>query len=258
MSGLNIRHWPGDPDRPALALHCMMGSAGAWAPVAGALAGAVDLRAFDMPGHGRSDPWQPGPEGPDYHTAVTRLAAAMIERPLDLIGHSFGATVALRIAVAAPEAIRTLTLIEPVLFAAAPSAEQDALDARLAALLDEGRDGEAAATFLSAWNGQELDALPPPIRAQMVRQIRLVAETGPALRTDSARILREGGLESVDAPVLIVAGGDSPPVIHAIADALAARLPDVGRALIPGAGHMAPMTHAAQVAGLIGANLERG
>lgn len=257
MSGLNIRHWPGDPDRPALALHCMMGSAGGWSGVAEALGGAVDLRSFDMPGHGRSEAWQPHPDAPDYHTAVTRLAAALIDRPLDLIGHSFGATVALRIAVAAPDAVRSLTLIEPVLFAAAPSADQDRLDASLATLLDEGRDAEAAARFLSVWNGQELESLPAPIRAQMLRQIRLVAETAPALRDDTGRILREGGLEAIDAPVLIIAGKQSPPVVHAIAEALATRLPDVGRATVPAAGHMLPMTHPTQVAELIRLNLDR-
>lgn len=257
MSGLHLRHWPGDGDRPALALHCMMGSGSGWGPIARLLDGRVDLRAFDMPGHGRSDDWQPQPDGPDYHTAVTRLAAAMIDRPLDLIGHSFGATVALRIAVAAPEAVRSLTLIEPVLFAARPDPAQDALDARMGELLDQGHDEQAMAAFLSVWGAQDPDRLPPEARAQMVRQIRLVAGTGAALRHDSARILREGGLEQIDAPVLLIQGADSPAVIGGIIDALAERLPDVGRATIPGAGHMAPLTHPDQVAGLIAVNLDR-
>nr|WP_111300783.1 alpha/beta fold hydrolase [Paracoccus saliphilus] len=257
MSAVHLRHWAGDPGRPALAIHCMLGSGSSWGPIADALGGQVDLRAFDLPGHGRSDNWQPGADDPDYHTAVTRIAASFIERPLDLIGHSFGATVALRIAVAAPEAVRSLTLIEPVLFAAAPDAAQDALDGRMRAALGDGRAQEAAGDFLSVWGDQPWEALPPPIRMQMTRQIHLVADTAPALRDDSARILREGGLELVDAPVLLIAGANSPPVIHAISDALAARLPDVGRATVPGAGHMLPLTHPQQVAGLIAVNLER-
>lgn len=257
MSGVHLRHWPGDPDRPALALHCMLGSGSSWGPIAEALGGQLDLRAFDLPGHGRSGDWQPGADDPDYHTAVTRIAASFIERPLDLIGHSFGATVALRIAVAAPEAVRSLTLIEPVLFAAAPDAAQDALDAGMQAALADGHAEEAAQGFLSVWGDQDWAALPAPIQMQMTRQIRLVADTGPALRDDSARILRDGGLEQVDAPVLLIAGAESPRVIHAISDALAARLPDVGRATVPGAGHMLPLTHPQQVAGLIAVNLER-
>ncbi|TJZ92861.1 alpha/beta hydrolase [Paracoccus gahaiensis] len=257
MSGLHLRHWPGDPDRPALALHCMMGSGSAWGGIAAGLEGRVDLRGFDMPGHGRSDAWLPQEDAPDYHTAVTRLAAAMIDRPLDLIGHSFGATVALRIAVAAPEAVRSLTLIEPVLFAASPDAAQDARDREMAELLDQGRDDEAAAAFLAIWRAQELAQMPAPARAQVTRQIRLVAATQDALRHDSARILRPGGLEQIGAPVLLIQGDRSPGVIRAVTDALAARLPDVGRASVPGAGHMAPLTHPAQVAGLIAVNLDR-
>jgi len=84
-----------------------------------------------------------------------------------------------------------------------------------------------------------------------------VQASNEALRRDSANILREGGLEAIDAPVLIVMGEDSPPVIPAIADALATRLPDVGRARVPGAGHMLPITHPQQLAELIGLNLDR-
>ena len=72
MSCLHKRHWAGDPDRPALALHCMMASGSYWGPIAAALDGAVDLQCFDIPGHGRSDDWAPQAGDPDYHTAVTR------------------------------------------------------------------------------------------------------------------------------------------------------------------------------------------
>ncbi len=259
MAGhIHERHWSGDPDRPALALHCMMGSGRYWGPIARDLDGRIDLRGFDMPGHGRSDDWAPQPGDSDLHTAVTRIAASMIDRPLDLIGHSFGATVALRIAVAAPEAIRTLTLIEPVLFAAAPIPEETQLGDLLRGLVAQGQTEQAARAFLSIWGDQPFDALPAPIRQQMTRQIELVAGTHDTLLQDGANILREGGLEAVDAPVMLISGAKSPPVIAAIAEALAARLPDVGRATVPDAGHMLPITHPAQVAGLIGINLDRG
>lgn len=256
---VHTRHWPGDPARPGLALHCMLGSARAWDGVAGRLSRRLDLRGFDLPGHGRSPDWQ-SEAGVDYHTHVTRLAASMIDRPLDLIGHSFGATVALRIAVGAPQAIRSLTLIEPVLFAAAPPdlrAFEATHDAALAQALAEGRDADAARDFTARWGAQDWDRLPAPTRAAMTRQIRLVADSHAALALDAHRILRPGGLEGIDAPVMIVTGADSPPVMAAIAGALAARLPDVGRATVPGAGHMLPLTHPAPVAGLVGANLDR-
>ncbi|MDP5306450.1 alpha/beta fold hydrolase [Paracoccus spongiarum] len=258
MSGIFRRHWPGAPDRPALALHCMLASGSYWGAIAARLGGRVDLRGFDMPGHGRSGPWVPGPEDPDFHTAVTRIAASFIDRPLDLIGHSLGATVALRIAIAAPEALRSLTLIEPVLFAAVSDPVQDARDAEMAALLAAGRDDQATRAFMAAWGAQGYDDLPPPARAQMRARIGLVAASVPTLSGDSAGLLRPGGLEAIDAPVLLISGTQSPPVIHAITDALAARLSDVGRAQVPGAGHMLPITHPDEVAGLIAVNLDRG
>ncbi|MFI0396059.1 alpha/beta fold hydrolase [Paracoccus jiaweipingae] len=254
---LNIRHWPGDPDRPALALHCMMGTASYWGPIADHLGGRVSLSAFDFPGHGRSPDWQPAPDGPDYHTAATRLTAALIDRPLDLIGHSFGATVALRIAVAAPEAVRSLTLIEPTFFAAAPSPEDEALSDRLHAALDRGDNEGAARMFLEIWGQIPLDHLPPVMRTRAIAQMPLVSLTRDVMGYDSANLLGPGRLEAVDMPVMMIAGADSPPTVGRIIDALAERLPDVGRATVPDAGHMVPITHPAEVAGLIAVNLDR-
>lgn len=253
------RHWPGDPARKALALHCSMGSSAYWAPIAQRLGGIVDLYAFDAPGHGRSGEWQPGERaGAEFHTGVTWIATPRIDRPVDLIGHSLGATVALRIAVGQPQSVRTLTLIEPVLFAAAPDFREDPLFHLMDRLLAEGRDEEATRAFLSVWGEGDFDALPAAQRARMVGQVRLVADVNTTLREDRARILRAGGLEAIEAPVMLIRGADSPAVIEAIADSLAARLPDVARAVVPGAGHMLPITHPDQVAGLIRTNLERG
>lgn len=259
MNGINFRHWPGDTDRPALALHCMMGSASYWGPIADRLGGRVDLRGFDMPGHGRSEPWMPEP-GVDFHTAVTRIAAAAIDRPLDLIGHSLGATVALRIAVAAPDAVRTLTLIEPVLFAALSDglAARDAAASEMRRLIDEGRPLDAARRFLDTWGGPGgFDAMPDALHPALARQIALVADTNATLSHDTAMILREDGLESIEAPVMLVRGAESAPEMAGILDALAGRLADVGRAVVPGAGHMLPLTHPDAVAGVIAANLDR-
>ncbi|PZO66436.1 MAG: alpha/beta hydrolase [Paracoccus denitrificans] len=258
MSDIATRHWPGDPDRPAIALHCMMGTANAWGPVAERLGGMIDLRGFDMPSHGRSPAWDPA-AGIDFHTTVTHIAAGMIDRPVDLIGHSIGATVALRIAVGAPDAVRSLTLIEPVMFAATPQQSmQDLAGSDLTALLSEGRNQEAAAAFLGMWGGPGgMAAMPQRVRDAAIAQIPLIAETNASLLHDAANILRPGGLEGIDAPVMLITGSASPPVMHEIVDALADRFQDVGVADVPGAGHMLTITHPDQVAGLIAANLER-
>ena len=85
----------------------------------------------------------------------------------------------------------------------------------------------------------------------------LVLETDAALSADVHGILRPGGLEAVRAPSLLIAGADSPAVVGEIFDTLAARLPDARRATVPGAGHMAPVTHPAEVTALVAGNLDR-
>jgi len=247
----------GSGPRPALALHCTLAHSGAWAGAAAHLP-ELALTAFDMPGHGQSGAWA----GTDYHGDVTRIAASFIDRPLDIIAHSFGASVALRLAVAAPEAVRSLTLIEPVLFAAAKgTAEFDAQEAdhaRFRAWIDAGEAEAATRAFVDQWGaGAPWSALDARLRAAFVAQIPLVMAGAPANFEDTARILREGGLESIDAPVMLVRGAESPAVMARICVAIADRLPDVGLAVVPGAGHMLPVTHARQVAELIGMNLSR-
>ncbi|MBW6507327.1 MAG: alpha/beta hydrolase [Rhodobacteraceae bacterium] len=243
--------------RPALAIHCTLAHSGAWAGVAARLP-ELTLTAFDMPGHGQSGSWA----GSDYHGDVTRIAASFITRPLDLIGHSFGASVALRLAVAAPEAIRSLTLIEPVLFVAAAGtpefAAQLADNERLRAMLAAGDAEEAARGFIGQWGaGQPWRKLDARTRTTFAAQMPLVLAGGEASFADTARILREGGLEGIDAPVMLIRGAESPPIMASICEAIAARLPDVGVAVVPGAGHMLPVTHAPQVADLISLNLSR-
>ncbi len=250
----------GHGDRPVLAIHCGLAHSGAWSGVMSHLDARVKATAFDLPGHGRSGHW----DGQwDYPRLCAQVAASFIDRPLDLIGHSFGAVTALRLALAAPEAVRTLTLIEPVLFAAVRGTPVwDAYRSRIAPFeqaMAEGRREAAAAIFTTLWGtGAAWADLPAESRRALVDRIHLIPAADPALSADSGRVLRPDGLESLDMPVLLIRGDRSPAIVGAIAEAVAARLPDVGVATVPGAAHMLPVTHPKEVAGLIAVNLDRG
>lgn len=246
--------------RPALAIHCSLASSAAWAGVAERLADRLTLTAFDLPGHGKSADWSG--KG-DYLVLATEIAASFIETPVDLIGHSFGAVTALNLAIAAPEAIRTLTLVEPVLFAAARGhpeweehgREMAGFDAAMAAGDAEG----AAEAFTGVWGtGVDWSRMSAGSRADIARRIGLISAGDPALYQDSGGILEPGALETLEMPVLLIRGDRSPAIIERIAEEIAARLPDVGVATVPGAGHMVPITHPDETAGLIGVNLDRG
>jgi pimeloyl-ACP methyl ester carboxylesterase len=65
----------------------------------------------DRPGHGRS----PSPGRPDDAEADGPLVAELLGDGAHLVGHSFGACVALAAAHLRPHAVRSLTLIEPAM-----------------------------------------------------------------------------------------------------------------------------------------------
>ncbi|MES2432617.1 MAG: alpha/beta fold hydrolase [Pseudomonadota bacterium] len=258
------RTWHRGGDRPVLALHCSLAHAGAWSGLAAALSG-VTITATDAPGHGRAADWLPGT---DMHSLATAQSIAMAEslghgRPIDLIGHSFGGTVALRIAVERPDLVRSLTLIEPVIFAAAKSVDAGAYDAfrtdhlGFGALVAAGDFQAAAALFHSHWgSGEALADLPERTCSYMVDRIHLIVEQNPTLLEDAAGVLRAGGLEAVDVPVLLIEGATSPAIIDAIHRALAQRLPQATRLVVPGAGHMVAISHAAEIAPAVQAHLD--
>ena len=99
----------GEGPRQVLALHCTLAQGGAWKGVARGLDRVVTMTAFDLPGHGRSVDWDG--QG-DYLDRTARLGAGLIGAPMDLVGHSFGAVAALRIALTHPDRVRSLTLID--------------------------------------------------------------------------------------------------------------------------------------------------
>lgn len=257
------RHWDRGGKRPVLALHCSLAHAGAWAGLAEALHG-VTLTAMDFIGHGRARDWD---MVEDYHSACTAEALAMAEsvnggQPLDLIGHSFGGTVALRIAATRPDLVRSLTLIEPVFFAAARAANAPEWPAFIedhrafGALVAAGELTEAARQFHAIWGGGEpFDALPERMQGYMADRIRLITAPWPMVLEDAPGLLAPGRLEKIAMPVLLLEGNLSPDIVPAVNAALAKRLVHATRMTVPGAGHMLPISHPAQVAPLITAHL---
>lgn len=255
------RRWPRPgAARSVLALHCSLSHSGEWSGLAGARP-ELEFSAPDLTGHGRMPPWVPGA---DHHAQATALARALAERlvreaggPVDLIGHSFGGTVALRLALDRPDLFRRIVLVEPVIFAAARGSaawprqlrEHDQLEAIWQA--DGARPAMEA--FLSVWGATGPAAMMSHAQeAYMLDRIGFVMELDDVLMTDPMGLLSPGRLEALDRPVLLVEGAESPPVIAAIHDHLAPRLPNTARVAVPGAAHMIPVTHAPALARLVG------
>ncbi|WP_299848068.1 alpha/beta hydrolase [uncultured Roseovarius sp.] len=240
----------GQGPRAALMIHCSLASSAAWGPLAGHLSGALDMTAFDMPGHGRSAAWD---DRGEIQGVTADIAAAFLEGPTDVIGHSFGATVALRLAVERPELVRTLTLIEPVLIAVALADRPDVArdhaieSADFEAAMIAADHMAAARAFTGLWStGLPFDALPDDQQKLMAAQMPFVGAGEPALFHDAGQILAPERLSRVSMPVLLIDGSATLEIVSVICDGLHQRLPHASRAVIMGAGHMLPITHAQQ------------
>lgn len=236
----------GQGPRKALALHCTMAFSGAWGGVAQQVGEAMTLIAPDMPSHGQSADWD------GKSSFVDTVFAASLEclnEPMDLIGHSFGAATALRVAMERPEMVRSLTLFEPVVFSLAKLDNPTVFDTHtqlMAPLFNAFRAGDAALAarlFNRLWSpdGPGWDTLPEPLRAAMTRAVVVVPDTDELLIGDAENML--GRLDRVTMPCLLMRGAQTDPIMAVVNDGLARRLPDVRSEVLEGAGHMGPITH---------------
>lgn len=232
---------------PAVMMHCMLGRHETLLPLAKAVGGKATL--FDMPGHGRSSDWD-GKH--DYETLVIDAATACCDGPTHLIGHSFGAAAALRLAVERPDLVNRLTLIEPVYFAAAKGTPEHAAHAKVfrpfvGAMLT-GDEARAAEIFNKLWGAMAWDVIPKRLQKTLIAQIHLIVAIGGATEEDADGITSAERLGQLNIPVTLIRGGLTQPVIGAIHGALVDRIPTAVDHVIAGAAHMVPITHTEQVA----------
>lgn len=252
---MSVKKWgpePGSTTAPevALMLHCTLAQGGAWAGVARHLRGKLSMIAPDLLSHGDGPAHDPAR---DFHDQATEAAAQHLPAtPVHLIGHSFGSTIALRLALDMPDRIKTLTLIEPVLFCATNGPGRVAHDAHIKDVpnaLARGDTATAARIFLSLWGAEPFDEMPRARQSYMTDRIWIPAASEPALVDDHAQILPR--LPQLSVPTLFLQGAQSPPIIAEIITQLASTLPNARSETIPRAAHMAPLTHAAQTAAAI-------
>lgn len=235
----------------ALLLHCSLAHGRAFAGLAKHLLDTFHMRAPDLLGHGEGPDWDEA--FPFHDQATDEIVRQLPSDPCVLVGHSFGGTVALRLAIEHPARVSKLVLIEPVLFAAAgdgPGRRQVTEGiGPLLPLIKAGDRSAALRNFLAYWGDGPMEEIRAETRSYMEERVHLIPSQNPWLDEDRAGLLPR--LSQVTAPVLLIEGANSPAVVPEIMAALAAGLPDAKRVVIPEAGHMLPITHPAEVADAI-------
>ncbi len=95
---------------PILLLHGWGVSGEVFRPLFMRLAGRLEVRAIDFPGFGQSERPDAVWGTEEYAELVKKILDAWGLKNIDIIGHSFGARVALRLAHRHPEYVKTLVL----------------------------------------------------------------------------------------------------------------------------------------------------
>ncbi len=206
------------------------------------LAEDFELHVVDRRGFGGS----PDADGRvDFDADATDLAA-LLDAPMHVLGHSYGAIACMLAAARRPHSVRSLTVIEPPAFGLVPA---DPAVATMIERLERHIDSSAGMTeeqylrgFLEAWGFDFGTGARPELNAVARRSVR--RSMGERLPTEARVPLDD--LARAPFPVLVVRGGwDAVPeparaiggsAFAAVCDLLVQRL-GAQEAVFPGAAH---------------------
>ena len=237
--------------RPVVFLHSGVGSAGEWKQVFARWPPNYRLLAIDV--HRSASVIDNLDDCAEQVFAV----AGEVGAPLWLIGFSWGGATALRVATVAPDLVDALSLIEPEAYAmlgADAGATQDRADGdayrQICALRDEwrvqvraGRWDAAFEACIDFYNGPGSFAAWPAARRESFLAAQQARGDLWDVLFDTQR-LDLASLARVTATIHLIEGSASSAVDHAICGVLRRHLPHARHTVIPGAGHMMPLTHA--------------
>ena len=234
-------------------LHSSASSARQWDRLAEVLKPQFRVRAIEVHSHGEQRAWR----GDARLTLADEaaLAVPVLEEagPVHVVGHSYGAAVAVKLATMYPKSVLSLVAYEPVLFrflfddAAHRSAAQDVV-----AVADAMREQlatdhchSAAQVFVDFWSGAGAwDSLPDGKQASIAARMHAVLQHFYALFHEP---LQRAQLALLRMPMLFMSGAQTVAVTRRLAEILRLRLPRAQHEVLPAMGHMGPITHATEV-----------
>lgn len=183
--------------------------------------------------------------------ALLSLARSLPEPPR-VFAHSYGGLVAMEALLREPSAFRAMALFEPVVVVLAMrhgSDEAKEQRARIETLMREDVSGGDYSRwiegFIDWWNGAGFyRSLPAAAQAQY---LSTAAEAHRQATEVPRSTVTVEALAKVTVPALFLTGESSPTAARESAAIAARAMPNGSIERIPGAGHMAPLTHASAV-----------
>jgi pimeloyl-ACP methyl ester carboxylesterase len=245
---------PFDDGQTVILIHSSGMSSRQWGKLGEVLGRTHRVIAPDLLGSGANPPW-PAEKLFDLSEDVDAIEAIVkkLGGPVHVVGHSYGGLLALKLARRDPSRIRSLAAYDPVAFGAVYAANDAEGIADLAraesqpVFTDFARGGDDAwfEVFVDYWNGPGAwRGMSPAGRESFLRVGRKVFFEVWSLMHDRTPASAYAGIE---APALFLGGAVSPPAARRVVALLGEALPRGRVLLVPGAGHMGPLTHAAFV-----------
>ncbi|MEP7738320.1 alpha/beta hydrolase [Nocardioides sp. 31GB23] len=181
---------------------------------------------------------------------AAEVVRAMGVAPAHVVGVSYSAAVALRLAHTDPELVHSLSVVEPP-----PTGTPGGVDFRracstLVEKFETAGAGVALDDFMTVLVGESWRDLGAP---DSVRRMERDAATFFAWDLPALRSWRFGAEEAraIRCPVLLVGGGRTAPWFSEMRRRLVRLLPHATEVLVDGADHTVASTHAPQLAGVL-------
>lgn len=207
---------------------------------------------------GSSPARSPGSVVRDAADCLALLSALGVERT-HVVGVSYSSAVALQLAVDAPAAVQTLTLLEPPPVSVASADEFRAACARLIRLFADQGGGTTLDAFMSMLAGADWRLHTERQLPGSVEQMEADAET--FFRVDLPALLSwrftAADAGAVRCPVLHVCGTESGEWFRQVREQVLGWFPQAGDVVIDGADHTLAITHPAEIAAALVPFLQR-
>ena len=171
-------------------------------------AAGVDVLAYDLRSHGRSDRPATGYRLSDFTTDLVELLDGIgVTEPVHLIGNSFGGTIAFAFAARFPDRVHSIVSME-----SEPATAE--WSEKIGATINASVDSMESGRFL-AWIGETFGEHAVRLSENAARIIR---STSILTDVPSGPLLSEAELAQLDCPVLSIVGsngvhGDNPRVL---------------------------------------------
>lgn len=248
IEGARIRYRDEGEGSPVVLVHGFASALEAWATVTPMLRERHRVLSLDLKGFG----WSDRPDGDYSPEAQARIVLALMDARgidrADFVGHSYGASIVLQLALIAPERVRRIAIYDGF-----------AYNSQLPAFFHVARAEGFGEAMFATWYGERVeDRMALAFYDRSFVTMRLIDDVEAALRRPgtyaaalaAVRAMHYERLEpryrEITAPVLLLWGREDRVTPVAVGERLARDLPGARLVVYPRCGHFPMIEHAAQ------------